>query len=155
MNRLLTKRDKNGSHRRSKSSEPGNNKVTSSPRPLSLSLQSSNTKSNSIRSSVSSAVASISAAFPSPNGKSSAQIKPTIFQQHATSTDIGFRFVLQSRPLSGSGILSLLRPAGKKQKESDAKKVRLPRRSRFWAVLTLTDSNPQAATSRPEYNGHW
>jgi hypothetical protein len=123
MNRLLTKRDKNGLHRRSKSSETGNNKVTSSPRPLSVSLQSSNAKPNTTRNSVSSAVASLSAAFPLPNGKSSAEIKPTIFQQCATSTDIGFRFVLQSRPLSGSGILSLLRPAGKKQKEADAKKV--------------------------------
>jgi hypothetical protein len=128
MNRLLTKRDKHGSHRRSKSSEPGS-KVTSPPRPLPHSSSTSDVKRFFLRKSPSSYLKSISAAFPNANGKCLLDVETTAVSSYATNTDSRHGFTVQPRPLSGHNILSLLKPpdrrfdADKKQEKEDAKKV--------------------------------
>jgi hypothetical protein len=127
MQRLLTKRDKHGSHRRSKSSEPGS-KVRSPPHSVPPSSSSpSYTVAFSLRKSLS--LYSICAAFLDPNGKCLPNVKTTAVTAYGARTDSIHGSLLQPRPISGHSILALLKPpdrrldADKKQEKEDAKKV--------------------------------
>src|SRR5450432_4169747 len=115
MHRLLTKRDKNGSHRRSRSSEPGS-KVTPPKCPLHLSTSYSDAEASSFHSSPLSSISSICAAFI-VRGESPAQSKTAACTLNPTIADSILGFILQPRPLSGNGILSLLTSKDKKREE--------------------------------------
>jgi hypothetical protein len=132
VNRFFPKKDKTGTHRRSKSSEPGSSKVMFPPRPLSLSMRRSETVPHFFRGHYSSSFNTICAAFPAFNAKSAAQVKATVSDIYATSANSQPRFVLQVRPISGNGILSLLKPAEKKRDIESLKKVAHP------SILILT-----------------
>ncbi len=98
MNRLLTKRDKNGTHRRSKSSEPGS-KVTSPTRPLRLSSLPLHSK-YAYTQNFDSSVTSICAAFAAPHGRSSPHIKSQVllYILQLLTHDLGFFYSLARFP---------------------------------------------------------
>jgi hypothetical protein len=129
MQRLLTKRDKHGSHRRSKSSEPGS-KVTSPPNSKLPSSSPSDAVAFSLCKSL--FLYSICAAFLDPNGKCLPNVKTTAVVAYGIRTDSIHGSLLQSRPISGHSILALLKPpdrksdADKKQEKEDAKNVKWP-----------------------------
>ena len=126
MQRLLTKRDKHGSHRRSKSSEPGS-KVTSPPNSVPHFSSTSDEVAFSLRKSLS--LYSICAAFLDPDRKCLPNAKNTAVNPYGATTDLIHGSILQPRPSSGHSILSLLKPpdrkfdAEQKQEKEDAKKV--------------------------------
>jgi hypothetical protein len=128
MQRLLTKRDKHGSHRRSKSSEPGS-KVTSPANSVSPSSSSSDAMAFSLLKSPLLSLSSVCAAFLDPNGKCLPNVETRATGVFGTITDSIHGLILQPRPISGHSILALLRPpdkrldADKKQEKEDAKKV--------------------------------
>jgi hypothetical protein len=128
MQRLLTKRDKHGSHRRSKSSEPGS-KVTSPPNSVSHSSSPLDAMAFPLRKSSSLSLSSICAAFLHPNGKYLPNVETTAADLFGTITDSIHGFILQPRPISGHSILALLKPSDwrldtdKKQEKENAKKV--------------------------------
>ena len=130
MQRLLTKRDKHGSHRRSKSSEPGS-KVTSPPNSVPSSPSTLDAVASSLQKSLS--LYSICAAFLDPDGKCLPDVYNTAVKVCGTTTDSIYGSILQPRPMSGHSILSLFKPpdrrldADKKQEKEDAKKVFQPR----------------------------
>ena len=64
-------------------------------------------------------VASLCAAFPEPNGKSSPLLQLTQRLIHATTANSRPGFFLQTRPLSGDGIMALFKSDAQKKNEKD------------------------------------
>lgn len=159
MQRLLTKRDKHGSHRRSKSSEPGS-KVTSPPNSASPSSSSpSDAMEFSLRKSPSLSLFSICATFLNPNGKCLPNVETITNDLFGTITDSIYGFILQPRPISGHSILALLKPpdrradADKKQEKEDAKKAG-HLRIRYFSLLMSIGSSFEATAHRQQHKWH-
>jgi hypothetical protein len=72
---------------------------------------------------ISQSISLVSAAFSNLHGKGSPQLQTTFSTIHATTTNSGPGFVLQTRPLSSEGIITLFKsdPQKKLNKEQDAK----------------------------------
>jgi hypothetical protein len=131
INRLLSRRDKDGStHRRDKSRDKSgkssDQKVTCLESLSIIHPSHVSQKSLSFRPSVS----SISAAFPNPRTKCTALLQTTYSVVQTTSADSRPGFFLQTRPLSGNGVTSLFKsdkPDSQKamDKEPDAKVIPL------------------------------
>jgi hypothetical protein len=64
-------------------------------------------------------VTSLCAAFPKPNGKSSPLLQLTQRLIHATTANSRPGFFLQTRPLSGDGIMGLFKNDAQKKSEKD------------------------------------
>jgi hypothetical protein len=131
MHRLMTKRDKNGSHRRSKSSDPKVEKVMSAPESFCIFLTPDG-KVSASQDYLSSPVTSICAAFPAPHGKRSPSLEVTLSTIYATLANKRPYSALQPRPLSSFTInffdlfrLSEKAAGDKKPDKADAKKVRI------------------------------
>jgi hypothetical protein len=131
INRLLSRRDKDGStHRRDKSRDKtdksSDQKVTCLESLSIIHPPLISPKSFSFRPSVS----SISAAFPNPRTKCSALLQTTYSVIQTTSADSRPGIFLQTRPLSGDGITSLFKSDKSDSqkataKEADAKVISL------------------------------
>lgn len=115
MNRLLSRRDKDGGpHRRAKSRDKSVDKKVRCREDFSV-LRPSLISTKNIRRSQS--VTSLCAAFPNSNGKSSPLLQLTQCVIHATTANSRPGFFLQTRPLSGEGIMGLFKNDA--QKKSD------------------------------------